>query len=60
MDINLSKLQEYMGQTVGDIGAAMSANLVLLGDRLGLYKAMAKGSPMTPAELAKATKTAER
>lgn len=60
MEINPSKLQDFMGKAVGDIGAAMSANLVLLGDRLGLYKAMAAQGPLTPAELAKATKTAER
>jgi hypothetical protein len=33
--------------------------MVLLGDKLGLYKAMAKAGPVTPAELAKATKTTE-
>ena len=60
MEINPSKLQDFMGKAVGDIGAAMSANMVLLGDRLGLYKAMAARGPLMPAELAKATKTAER
>lgn len=60
MTVNTDKLQEFLTKAVGDIGAAMSANLVLLGDRLGLYKAMAKMGPVTPAELAKATKTAER
>ncbi|MGH7208909.1 MAG: class I SAM-dependent methyltransferase [Nitrospiraceae bacterium] len=60
MVVNQDKLNEFLGRAVGDIGAAMSANLVLLGDRLGLYKAMAKMGPVTPAELAKATKTAER
>ncbi|MBI5853722.1 MAG: methyltransferase domain-containing protein [Nitrospirae bacterium] len=60
MEINPSKLQDFMGKAVGDIGAAMSANMVLLGDRLGLYKAMAARGPLTPVELAKATKTAER
>ncbi len=60
MTVNTDKLQEFLNKAVGDIGAAMSANLVLLGDRLGLYKAMAKMGPVTPSELAKATKTAER
>jgi 2-polyprenyl-3-methyl-5-hydroxy-6-metoxy-1,4-benzoquinol methylase len=60
MGINEARLQEFMGKAVGDIGAAMSANMVLIGDRLGLYKAMAAKGPVTPAELAKATKTAER
>ncbi|MGQ0810430.1 MAG: class I SAM-dependent methyltransferase [Nitrospiraceae bacterium] len=60
MPVNPDRLNEFLGKAVGDIGAAMSANLVLIGDRLGLYKAMAKLGPVTPAELAKATKTAER
>lgn len=60
MAIDQDKLNAFMGKAVGDIGAAMSANMVLLGDRLGLYKAMAKHGPVTPAELAKATKTTER
>lgn len=60
MAVNQDKLNEFLGKAVGDIGAAMSANLVLIGDRLGLYKAMAKMGSVTPAELAKATKTTER
>jgi SAM-dependent methyltransferase len=60
MLVNQDKLQEFLGKAIGDIGAAMSANMVLLGDRLGLYKAMAKMGAVTPAELAKTTKTAER
>jgi hypothetical protein len=60
MPVNPDKLDAFMGKAVGDIGAALSANMVLLGDKLGLYKAMAKAGPVTPAELAKATKTAER
>ena len=42
-----------------DMGAAMHAVLILLGDRLGLYKAMAE-PPVTPAELAAPTGTTER
>jgi len=60
MAVSPGKLNAFMGKAVGDIGAAMSANTVLLGDKLGLYKTMAKAGPVTPAELAKATKTAER
>jgi SAM-dependent methyltransferase len=58
--INESKLNEFMGRAVGEIGAAMSATLVLIGDKLGLYKAMANAGPMTPGDLAKKTGTAER
>ena len=57
---DLAKLQTFMGQAVSDMGAALHAVLVLLGDRLGLYKAMADGQPVTPAELAGRTGTAER
>ena len=35
------KLEAFLGQIVGDAGAAMSAALVVIGDRLGLYKALA-------------------
>jgi SAM-dependent methyltransferase len=47
-----AKLQAFMGQLVTDMGgAAMMAN-VLLGDELGLYKAMADGEAVTPEQLA--------
>ncbi len=46
------KLQEFMGKMAGDMGAAMSASLVVLGDRLGLYKALADAGPSTSAGLA--------
>jgi SAM-dependent methyltransferase len=50
-----AKLQEFMGKLVTDMGgAAMIAN-VILGEELGLYRAMADGVPITPEELA--TKT---
>ncbi len=38
MAIDESKLNEFLGKAVGDLGAAMSAALMLVGDRLGLYK----------------------
>ena len=60
MPVDEAKLNAFMGKAVGDIGAAMSAALVLLGDQLGLYKAMAAGGPLTPADLAARTKTKER
>jgi SAM-dependent methyltransferase len=60
MPINQAKLEEFMGKAVGDMGAAASATMVLLGDRLGLYKALAQKGPLTSTELAKATKTTER
>jgi SAM-dependent methyltransferase len=54
------KLDEFLGKMVGDIGAACTGALVVLGDRLGLYKALAKAGPSTPAELAEATGSRER
>ena len=59
MDVNMDRLNEFMGKMVGDIGAAANTALIRTGDRLGLYKALAK-KPMTPAELAQATGTTER
>jgi 2-polyprenyl-3-methyl-5-hydroxy-6-metoxy-1,4-benzoquinol methylase len=59
--IDETKLHEFLGKVVGDVGSAMSAALVVLGDRLGLWRAMAKhGGAMTPAELATRTETTER
>jgi len=56
----MDKLHAFMGRAVGDMGAAMHAVLILLGDRLGLYKAMADSAPVTPAALAARTGTSER
>jgi hypothetical protein len=60
MDINSDKLNAFMGKMVGDFGAALNASLMLIGDKLGLYKTLAAKGPMNSAELAKATGTAER
>ncbi len=58
--INPDKLNEFMGKMVGDLGAATSSVLVLIGQRLGLYTALAANGPLTPAELAEKTGTAQR
>jgi SAM-dependent methyltransferase len=58
--LNESKLHEFVMKAVGEMGAAMNAALILVGDKLGLYKGMAGAGPMTPAELASKTKTHER
>jgi 2-polyprenyl-3-methyl-5-hydroxy-6-metoxy-1,4-benzoquinol methylase len=49
-----------MGRFVQDFGAGATAPLVVLGDKLGLYKAMADGAPVTPAQLAERTECNER
>lgn len=60
MKINEEKLQEFMGKMVNEMGAAANGSLIVLGDRLGLYKTLANEGPMTSAQLAQSTGTAER
>ena len=60
MAINSEKLNEFLGKAIVDFGATFHAALVRVGDKLGLYKALAAGGPQTPAELAKRTETTER
>jgi SAM-dependent methyltransferase len=60
MPLDENKLQQFMGKMVGDMGAAMGAALVYVGDRLGLYKAMAGAGPVSSEELARRTGTNER
>jgi 2-polyprenyl-3-methyl-5-hydroxy-6-metoxy-1,4-benzoquinol methylase len=60
MAINQDKLHEFLGKAINDFGAVFNAALVRIGDKLGLYKALASGGPQTPAELAKCTGTSER
>lgn len=58
--IDQAKVDEFMGRVVGELGAAISSALVALGDRLGLYRAMADGGPMSAEELAARTGTEAR
>src|SRR5919198_157533 len=59
--IDNEKLQQFMGKVLSDFGGAASAILVYIGDKLGLYKAMADfGNPITSQELANLTRTSER
>lgn len=56
-----SKFEPFLHRFVGDLGATVNAGLVLIGARLGLYRALAaSATPLTAAELAKRTNTAER
>ena len=59
MAVNPDKLNEFLGKAIVDFGATFNAALIRIGDKLGLYKALATGA-QTPAELAKKTGTAER
>ena len=57
---NLEKLNALVGKLVGDLGISLGGASILLGDRLGLYKAMADGAVITPSELATKTGLHER
>ena len=53
-------LHEFIGRFIGDMGAAHHAVTVVIGDRLGLYRALAQTGPATPAEVATAADCDER
>jgi ubiquinone/menaquinone biosynthesis C-methylase UbiE len=55
-----AKLNEFVGKALADLGGAFSVPLVRIGDRLGLYKALHAGGPMTAGELAEKTGIAAR
>jgi SAM-dependent methyltransferase len=59
MAVDDAKLNEFVGKMVGDMGAAMTAALIIIGDKLGLYKELAAG-PLASSELARRTGTSER
>jgi 2-polyprenyl-3-methyl-5-hydroxy-6-metoxy-1,4-benzoquinol methylase len=60
MTIDENKLNEFVNKAVSDVGSTMSSILVVLGDRLGLWKAMAASGPIDATTLAKRTETHER
>jgi len=57
---DMQKLDELVGRLVGDVGASVTGALTVLGDKLGLYRAMADGRPVTSEELAARTGLKER
>jgi SAM-dependent methyltransferase len=58
--IDTDKLMGFVFRAVDEVGATLNTALVVMGDRLGLYRAMSGAGPLTPAELAERTGTAER
>jgi SAM-dependent methyltransferase len=60
LTVDPTKLEAVIGRAVADFGATVSSALVVIGDKLGLYKALAGAGPLTPAELAARTGTDER
>ena len=58
--VDSDKLMGFVFRAVDEIGATLNTALVVMGDRLGFYRALAGAGPLTPAELAGRTGTAER
>lgn len=58
--IDEARVEACVGQVATDIGAALGAGLVAIGDGLGLYRAMADGLPGSAAEIAVRTRTKSR
>src|SRR5512138_2483919 len=58
--IDEAALQALLGLAIIDFGGTSMAPLIVIGDRLGLYRALAAGGPLTAAELAARTRTHER
>jgi SAM-dependent methyltransferase len=58
--IDQDKLMAFIGQVVGELGATVNAGLIVIGDRLGLYRGLAGAGPTSAAELADRTGTTER
>ena len=59
-DIDEAKLEAFVGHVATELGAAVNAALVLIGDQLGLFRAMADSQPVSSEELAARTGTQER
>jgi 2-polyprenyl-3-methyl-5-hydroxy-6-metoxy-1,4-benzoquinol methylase len=58
--LDVERLQAFVFRAVDEVGATLNAALVVMGDRLGLYRGLAGAGPLTPAELAARTGVAER
>jgi SAM-dependent methyltransferase len=60
MNLDKTKLEPLLGTMVTELGAAVNAALVIVGDKLGLYRDLHSQGPATPSELARRTDTNER
>ena len=60
VEIDIDKLMQFVFKAVEELGATVNTALVVMGDRLGLYRALAGAGALSPAELAERTGTAER
>src|SRR5579862_3510111 len=60
VEIDGAKLEKFVFKAVDEVGATLNTALVVMGDRLGLYRALAGAGPLTSLELAERTGTSER
>jgi SAM-dependent methyltransferase len=60
VEVDTDKLMQFVFRAVDEVGATLNAALVVMGDKLGLYRALAASGELSPAELAERTGTAER
>ncbi|HLH66717.1 MAG TPA: class I SAM-dependent methyltransferase [Solirubrobacteraceae bacterium] len=60
VEVDGEKLMQFVFRAVDEVGATLNAALVVMGDKLGLYRALADAGPLSPAQLAERTRTAER
>jgi len=58
--IDGQKLEQFVFRAVDEVGATLNAALVVMGDKLGLYRALAGAGPLTPVELARRAGVNER
>jgi SAM-dependent methyltransferase len=58
--IDEQQLMSFVFRAVGELGAALNCALVVMGDRLGYYRALAERGPLTASELAEITSTGEK
>ena len=59
-EINEDKMHQFLGKVIGDFGASLGSSLAYIGQKLGLYEALANAGAVTSAELAELTNTHER
>src|ERR1700722_14469371 len=60
VEVDGDKLMQFVFRAVDEVGATLNSALVVMGDKLGLYRALAGSGGLSPAELADRTGTAER
>jgi SAM-dependent methyltransferase len=60
VEVEPEKLEQFVFRAVGEVGATLGAALVVMGDKLGLYRALAGAGGLTPVELTRRTAVSER